>query len=231
MPGLRVVSSLAGRLDAPHVPVGEVRTGGFGGVEPMADWLRARAPALVVDATHPFAVQVSTHAVAAAGRTDSPLLRLQRPGWRAHERDQWWRVQTLGAAADLVPTLGRRPLITTGRSGLTAFTEHPGCAALDLLVRCVERPHEPTPRKTTVLLARGPFTVADELTLMREHRIDVVVTKDSGGIDTSAKLAAARALGLPVILVDRPTAPSAATVATVDETLAWVRGHVDGVSR
>ncbi len=229
--GLRVVSSLAGRLDAPHLPVGEVRTGGFGGTEPMADWLRARVPALVVDATHPFAVQVSIHAVAAAGRTDTPLLRLQRPGWQAQQGDRWWRVGTLRAAADLVPTLGRRPLVTTGRQGLRAFTEHPGCAALHLVVRCVEPPREPTPPKTTMLLARGPFTVADELTLMREHRIDVVVTKDSGGADTSAKLAAARALGLPVVLVDRPTAPRAATVTTVDEAIAWVLGRVSAASR
>ena len=192
----------------------------------MAEWLRSRAPALVVDATHPFATQVSAHAVDAAARTVSPLLRLQRPGWQAQQGDRWWRVATLGAAADLVPTLGRRPLVTTGRQGLTAFTEHPACSALDLLVRCVEPPRGPMPPRTKVLLARGPFTVAGELTLLREHRIDVVVTKDSGGVETSAKLAAARELGLPVVLVDRPAAPCAATVASVDEALAWVHGHL-----
>lgn len=230
-PGLHVVSSLAGRLAAPHPPAGEVRSGGFGGAAAMADWLRERTPALVVDATHPFAAQVSAHAVTAAQASASALLRLQRPGWQAQPGDRWWRAPSLAAAADLVPALGRRPLLTTGRQGLAVFTEHPAWAALDPLVRCVEPPSAPVTARTTVLLARGPFTLAGELALLREHHVDVLVTKDSGGEQTRAKLDAARDLGLPVVVVDRPEVPPAPSVATVEEAVAWVRGRIGAADR
>lgn len=229
VPDLRAVSSLAGRLDDPRLPVGEVRSGGFGGVNGLAAWLRANSPAMVVDATHPFAGQISGHALAASELAQSPLLRLQRPGWTARAGDRWLRVPDVAAAADLVPTVGRRPLLTTGRQDLASFTGHPVCSLLDLLVRCVEAPDTPLPARTTVLLARGPYTFAGDRALLRERGIDVLVTKDSGGDRTRAKLDAARELGLPVVMIDRPPAsPGVATVASVAEAEQWV---LDALSR
>ena len=229
VPDLRVVTSLAGRLDDPRLPAGEVRSGGFGGASGLAVWLRANAPALVVDATHPFAGQISRNALAACAVTESLLLRLQRPGWTASVGDRWLRVPDVAAAADLVPTVGRRPLLTTGRQDLTTFTGHPVCALLDLVVRCVEPPEQSLPARTTVLLARGPYTLDSELALLRQRGIDVLVTKDSGGDHTRAKLDAARELGVPVVMVERPPmSPGVATVASVAEAEQWV---LDALSR
>ena len=226
MPDLRVVTSLAGRLEDSQLPAGEVRSGGFGGTPGLAAWLRANAPVLVVDATHPFAAQISANALAASELTQAPLLRLQRPGWTASVGDRWLRVPDLAAAADLLPTVGRRPLLTTGRQDLSAFTAHPACSLLDLVARCVEPPELPLPAGTRVLLDRGPYTLAGERALLRKLGIDVLVTKDSGGEATRPKLDAARELGLPVVLVDRPLSLAPVWVPSVDEAEGWVRARL-----
>lgn len=226
MPDLRVVSSLAGRTGEPLLPAGEVRSGGFGGIAAMADWLRARTPAIVVDATHPFAQRISESAVAAAEAAGCALLRLQRPGWVAVPGDRWLRVADAAAAADLVPTVGRRPLLTLGRQELAPFIEHPACSLLPLVARCVEPPDGPLPPRTTVLLGRAPYPLAGERALMHSRGIDVLVTRDSGGEATSSKLDAARELGLPVVMIDRPPAPVATTVGSVDEAERWVRDRL-----
>lgn len=189
----------------------------------MARWLQAIAPAIVVDATHPFAVQISRNALAATTSARCPLLRLQRTGWRPAAGDRWLSVPDAAAAADLLPDVGRRPLITTGRQDLAVFTTHPRCSALDLVVRCVEPPTVTVPARTTVLLTRGPYTLAGERHLLREHRIDVLVTKDSGGDDTRAKLDAARELALPVVVIARPAALAwSASVTSVQAAARWV---------
>lgn len=222
VPGLRVVTSYAGRTTDPRWSAGETRAGGFGGADGLRAWLHANAPAVLVDATHPFAETVSVHAAAAG----VPLLRLTRPGWTAQPADRWHRVLDLAAAADALPWLGRRAFLTTGRQRLSAFTTHPGCATLPLLlVRCVEAPLGPLLANVEVLLARGPFAVANELALMRRHAVDIVVAKDSGGDATRAKLDAARDLGLPVVMVDRPTAPAGPTVHAATDAATWVREH------
>jgi precorrin-6A/cobalt-precorrin-6A reductase len=146
-----------------------------------------------------------------------PLLVLRRPGWTAGPGDDWRRVPSLAAAAAQLP--GQRVLLTVGRTGLGAFA---GDRGRWFLIRSVQAPEPPLPRRAQLIQARGPFAVADELTLMRGHAIDVVVTKDSGGELTAAKLAAARELGLPVVMVDRPAVPDAASVATVGEAVAWL---------
>jgi precorrin-6A/cobalt-precorrin-6A reductase len=219
--GVEVVSSLAGRVTAPVLPPGEVRVGGFGGEAGLTAWLRATPVSAIVDATHPFAATMTASAVTAARLTGTPLLRLQRPGWTAGRGDDWRWVDSMAGAADAVwgfPAV----FLTTGRTGLAAFAGLPGRC----LVRSVDPPDPPLPAHTTVVLARGPFTVEEELALMRSHGVDVVVTKDSGGAMTSAKLAAARALGLPVVLIRRPPVPSGVpVVATVDEALAWLRAQ------
>lgn len=216
--GVEVVSSLAGRVADPLLPPGEVRVGGFGGVARLVAWLQSQEVAAVVDATHPFAARMTANAAAAADRTGVPLLRLQRPGWTAEPGDDWRWVDSLAEAADAVAGF-ESVFLTTGRQGSGAFA---GLTAR-CVVRSVEPPSPPLPEQTTVVLARGPFGVDEELALMREHEIQVVVTKDSGGSMTAAKLTAARELGLPVVLVRRPPLPAGmATVATVEEALAWV---------
>jgi precorrin-6A/cobalt-precorrin-6A reductase len=217
-PPFRVISSLAGRTRKPVLPAGELRIGGFGGIKGLVDYLRAERVDVLVDATHPFAERISANAAAAAEITGLPLLALRRPGWNEQPGDDWRRVPTLEAAAALLPRLGRRVFLTTGRQGMAAFA---GTGECWFLARSVEPPAPPLPQRLEVLLDRGPFTVDGELHLLREHRIDVLVSKDSGGAD--AKLVAARTRGIPVVLIDRPAPPPAtATVASVAEAAAWL---------
>ena len=222
---VHVVSSLAGRVRDPHLPPGEVRVGGFGGAAALAARLREAGFAAVVDATHPFAARITAHAAEAAAATGTPLVVLRRPGWTAAPGDRWHRVPDLDAAARVLEdpgvTRGTRVLLTVGRRGVAAFAGNRQW----FLLRAVDPPDGPLPERTEVLRARGPFTVDGELRLMTEHRIDVVVTKDSGGDATSAKLAAARRLGLPVVVVDRPPLPAGvAAVASVAEARARLEG-------
>ncbi|QFG26796.1 cobalt-precorrin-6A reductase [Actinomadura sp. WMMB 499] len=217
-PAVEVISSLAGRTAAPRALPGRVRVGGFGGAEGLAAWLRDERIGAVVDATHPFAARMTANAVRACADTGVPLLVLRRPGWSRGPGDDWRRVPSLAAAAASLP--GERVFLTTGRTGLAAFA---GDDRRRFLVRSVDPPEPPLPPRTTVVLARGPFTVEGETALMREHRIDVLVTKDSGGAMTAAKLTAARDLGLPVVLVDREPVPDGVPVtATVEDAAAWL---------
>ena len=219
--GIDVLSSLAGRVARPVLPEGVVRVGGFGGAEGLADWLAEHRPRAVVDATHPFAARITENAAGAAAAHATPLLRLQRPGWVPRPGDTWRYVDSLTEAAAAVAGYGS-VFLTTGRQAVHAFADLPG----RVLVRSVDPPDEPLPAGATLLLDRGPFSLADELALLREHAVDVVVTKDSGGHLTEAKLTAARELGLPVVLVRRPPLPAGVTtVATVEEALAWVRAR------
>lgn len=217
--GLPVISSLAGRVARPRLPVGEVRLGGFGGPEALARWLADHDITAVVDATHPFAERISASAAAACPSAGVPLLRLERPGWSARPGDRWHGVADLDEAAAAIPRLGRRVLLTTGRQGLAAFAS---VDAAWFLVRCVDPPEPPLPRHHEVILARGPYTPAGELALIDTHEIDLVVTKDSGGAHTSAKLDAARSRGLPVIVVRRPHSVDVPAVHTVVDALGWV---------
>ncbi|WP_245585606.1 cobalt-precorrin-6A reductase [Pseudonocardia asaccharolytica] len=219
-PGMEVVSSLAGRVRAPSLPPGAVRIGGFGGAEGLAQWLRDKGIDAVVDATHPFASRMTANAAAASAATGVPLRVLRRPGWTAGPGDEWRWVDSLSEAAALLPSLGSRVFLTTGRQDLAAF------AQLDLwfLVRSVDPPQPPAPARMQVLLDRGPFSIDGERALLHEHRIDVLVTKDSGGIMTAAKLTAARDAGIPVVVQRRPPLPAGVTaVPTVDEALTWLR--------
>jgi len=221
-PDLHVVSSLAGRVRDPALPAGQVRFGGFGGVDGLVAWLRAEQIAAVVDATHPFAAAITAAAVAATHRVGVPLVVLRRPGWTPGPGDDWHWVLTLPEAAAALPDLGERVFLTTGRGGLSMF------AGLDrhwFLIRTVDPPEPPLPRRRRLVLSRGPFTEDGERTLFTEHRIEVLVTKDSGGAMTAAKLVVARELAVPVVIQTRPPAPDAETVATVAEASRWVARH------
>jgi len=216
--GVPVVSSLAGRVRDPALPVGEVRIGGFGGASGLAAWVRAHQITAVVDATHPFASTMTAHAVDACAAVGVPLVVLRRPGWPPEPGWVW--ADSVPHAAALLPSLGKRAFLTTGRTSLAAFAD----LDLEFLVRCVDPPSGALPRRIRVLLSRGPFTVDGERALLREHAVDVLVTKDSGGSLTSAKLAAARAEGVQVLVVRRPPLPAGVdAVDTVAAALACVR--------
>lgn len=219
--GVHVVSSLAGRVSDPLLPAGEVHIGGFGGAEGLAAWLREHRIDRLVDATHPFAERMSASAAHASRVTGVPLLALRRPGWDAEGGDDWRRVPSLPDAAAALPD-GARAFLTTGRRSIPVFAARTG---VWFLTRSVDPPEPPVPPNMRVLLARGPYTVDGERALIREHRLDVLVTKDSGGAMTSAKLTAAREAGLPVVMVDRPVLPGGVeATGDVAVAAAWVQG-------
>jgi len=228
-PELRVISSLAGRVSNPALPAGEVRVGGFGGAAGLAAYARAEDVGAVVDATHPFAETISAHAVQACQQAGLPLLRLARPAWTPRDGDDWHATGSLEEAAALLPNLGTRVFLTTGRRGLAAF------AALDrlwFLIRCVDPPDgDLLPANREVLLARGPYERESERALMRRFAIDVLVTKNSGGPLTEGKLDAARDLGTPVVMISRPPAAAAESVTAVSDAVRWVESQTRSVSR
>jgi len=217
--GTVVLSSLAGRVRQPRLPDGPVRVGGFGGAAALAAFLAEEGITHVIDATHPFAEGISANAARAAEQADVPRLVLRRPAW---EPDPSWETaaDVPAAAAAVRNWPGEAVFLTTGRPDLGAF------AADDrhrFLVRTVDPPDGRAPPRMTLILDRGPYTVDGESALMREHRIGLLVTKNSGGTMTAAKLQAARDLGVQVIMVQRPPPPpGSAVVATVPEALQWI---------
>ncbi|MFD3871722.1 cobalt-precorrin-6A reductase [Streptomyces sp. NPDC058623] len=216
----RVTTSLAGRVAAPVLPPGEVRVGGFGGPAGLAEWIAAHGVTHLVDATHPFAERMSFNAAAAAQSSGVPLLALRRPGWTPEPGDDWTFTDSLAEAAAALPSLGRRAFLTTGRTGLHAFA---GLTDTWFLVRSVDPPAGAVPPRLEVLLARGPFGLDAERELLARHRIDVLVTKDSGGSATAPKLTAAREAGLPVLVVRRPPVPAGvAETGSPEAVLRWL---------
>ncbi|MBV9090352.1 MAG: cobalt-precorrin-6A reductase [Mycobacteriaceae bacterium] len=217
-PAVEVISSLAGRVPNPALPVGRVRIGGFGGAEAFRQYLRDNRIDAVVDASHPFAAEITARAARVCADMGMPHLVLTRAAW---DTDNAILVSSTAEAAE---TLERqryaRVFLTTGRSGVAAFAD----STAWFLIRVVTEPDPKSlPRRHTLLLSRGPYRYDDELALMRENRIDALVTKNSGGELTRAKLDAAAALDLPVVMVQRPPPPDGISpVGTVAEAAAWV---------
>ena len=219
-PRVDVISSLAGRVPDPALPVGAVRIGGFGGVDGLRRWLADHRVDAVVDATHPFAATMTAHAALVCAELPLPHLVLARPAWDPGDAVV---VESDTRAAEVVEQQRlSRVFLTTGRSGVGAFA---GSDAW-FLIRAVTEPEGAVlPRHHRVILSRGPYRYDDELALLREHHIDALVTKNSGGDMTRAKLDAAAALSIPVVMVARPPLPAGAqTVGTVDEAADWVAG-------
>lgn len=220
-PRIDIISSLAGRVPEPALPVGPVRIGGFGGVEGLRQWLIEENIDAVIDATHPFAATMTAHAAEACGELRLPHLVLARPPWDPGEATV---VASDTDAAETVKQQGySRVFLTTGRSGVKAFADSDAW----LLIRAVTAPDATVlPRHHRILLSRGPYRYDDELTILKDHRIDVLVTKNSGGDMTRGKLDAAGALRIPIVMVARPPLPSGVTaVGTVQEAADWVVAH------
>lgn len=224
-PRLHVITSLAGRTRARAAIPGEVRVGGFGGAEGLARYLREAGIDLVIDATHPFAATMAGNAAKACEAAGVPRLKLLRPPWCAVDGDRWIEVPDTAAAAAALPGLAKRVFLTSGQRNLTAF------AALEdtwFLVRLIDPPEAPIPlTQHRLIQARGPFAEDDEIALLGEHRIEAVVAKNSGGALTYAKVAAARRLGLAVVMLRRPAPAGGETAGSVGAALAWIDARLE----
>lgn len=220
--GLRVTYSLAGRTRAPELPGCAVRIGGFGGAPGLRDWLAAHNVRVLADATHPFAARISANATAAAQAAGVPLVRLRRPGWMRQPGDRWTEVPDMATAVTALGAAPRRVFLAIGRQEVAAFRTAPQHS---YLVRSIE-PVDPRdlPAHAETLLAQGPFAEADEAALLAAHRIDTVVAKMSGGAASYGKIAAARALGLPVVMIARPAEPEASP--TVEAAMSEIDRHL-----
>ena len=220
---LTVISALAGRTRAPLLPAGNVRIGGFGGADGLAAYLREERIGLLIDATHPFATRISAQAREAASQTGTERLVLVRPPWKPVPGDRWIGVATVEEAVGAIPAEATRVFLTVGVRALAPFAARPD---LWFLVRLVDEPAEPIPlARHRLICARGPFAEADEHALLADFRIDCLVTRASGGEATAAKLAAARALGLPVVMARRPAPPPGPSAPSVEEALTWIEKH------
>lgn len=217
---LDVITSLAGRTRSPRLPAGTVRTGGFGGADGLADFLREARIDLLIDATHPYAARISHNAAEAGNRADIPRLMLLRPEWAREAGDHWIDVGDAAEAAERLNEIPGPVFLAIGRQDLAPFAELGGRS---FVVRMVEAIEAPLPiAGATIFAGRGPFKREEELTLIREHKIRVVVSKNSGGTSAYAKIVAARELSIPVIMLRRPGLPDGPTVASVDDAVAWV---------
>jgi precorrin-6A/cobalt-precorrin-6A reductase len=215
---LKLTISLAGRTRQPAAQPVPVRTGGFGGAEGLARWLEAERVALLIDATHPYAARISHNAAEAAAKAGVAILALQRPPWQRVEGDRWQEVDSIGKAVAALGDRPRRVFLTLGRQEVGPFEAAPHH---HYLIRSVD-PIEPplAVPHAEYLLGRGPFTEADERTLLERHSIDAIVAKNSGGTATYGKIAAARDLAIEVILMQRPELPDVPAAGTVDEAVA-----------
>jgi precorrin-6A/cobalt-precorrin-6A reductase len=218
--GLAGVYSYAGRTGAPAGQPIPTRVGGFGGAEGLGAYLRAEGITHVVDATHPFAAQMSTNAVAACAATRTPLIALERAPWVAGAGDNWTVVPDIEAAVAALAGPAERIFLAIGRQHLDPFAAQP---QHHYLLRLVDPPTGPLPLpRARVVVARGPFDVAGDTALLQAHGTDRLVAKNAGGTGVAAKIAAARAMGLPVVMIDRPMIPDRQVVRTVAEVMAWL---------
>lgn len=216
--GYRPVTSLAGVTSKPSDIQGETRIGGFGGSAGLVDYLAVERFSAVVDAAHPFAVIISRHAKEAAEKCQLPLVRLERPAWRAQAGDHWIEVPDIAAAVAGIPP-GAHILLTIGRKEAMAFVSRSDISGI---ARMIEPMDQEVTGKWHILLDRPPFHVEKELCLLRDHGITLLVTKNSGGEETEAKLVATRQRGIPVIMIARPVKPQVPTVSTPREALDFL---------
>lgn len=218
--GYKVTTSLAGVTSEPMLPRGDVRTGGFGGVEGLVEYVRGENVAAIVDATHPFAAQITRHGFEAAKQADITYVRLERRPWKPLGREQWRLVADVDAAVKALKQ-DARVFVTIGRKDLAKFAARDD---LSILARSIEPPEMDLPENWKFIQGRPPFTVVDEAELMRTHEINVLVTKNAGGKAVSAKLQAARELGVSIMMIERPVIEDIRKVRTVDQVLRFLPG-------
>lgn len=212
--------SLAGRVARPRAQALPRRVGGFGGAAGLAGYLRANGVTHVVDATHPFAAQMSRNAVAACAETGVPLIALTRPPWREQPGDRWTRAADIAAAVAALDRPSARVMLAVGRMHLADFAPNPQHA---YLLRLVDPPTAPPPfPQAEVIVDRGPFDESADRALMQRHCIELVVSKNAGGAGAYAKIAAARSLGLPVLMIERPPLPARREVHDVRAVFDWL---------
>ncbi|MBE9034512.1 cobalt-precorrin-6A reductase [aff. Roholtiella sp. LEGE 12411] len=224
--GVEAITSLAGRTSEPSIPLGDLRIGGFGGASGMASYLRQMGINLLIDATHPFATQISFNAAAAANEIGVPRLMLIRPPWEQVSGDRWIEVDNIEAAATALQHLAKRVFLTVGRQELAAFAH---LKEIWFLMRMIEPPApDALVPPGMVLCDRGPFDLKNEREILIHKNIDTIVSKNSGGNATYAKITAARELGLKVIMVNRPATPPGEQVSNVDDVLAWLLNKLHG---
>ena len=216
--GHEVTSSLAGRTQRPMLPDGDIRVGKFGGIPGLVGYLKMTGVERLVDATHPYAGLISINAVAAAQQSGIPLVRYMRPAWVEPEGARWMHVPSLAAAAEALPS-GAIVLVTTGHEGLEELLERDDCR---LLVRLIEEPEMALPRHAKLIQARPPYRLDEERALFAREAITHLVSKNSGGEQTAAKLVAAREAGAEVIMVARPMYGPAVEVGSLDEAVTAV---------
>ncbi len=220
---LEPILSLAGRTQNPAESPIPFRTGGFGGVDGLKAYLTDNKIDVVVDATHPFAAQMSAHAADACRDLNLPLALFTRAAWRPVPGDRWFSVSDMSEAASALGIKARRVFLTVGGLQLAAFAAAP---QHHYLVRTIDPPQAAAALSDhKLILARGPFSAEDEVALMRGARIEVLVTKNSGGKATAAKLAAARQLGIDVIMVERPKPEEVLAFEKLDDVMSWILGH------
>lgn len=220
--GIAATLSYAGRTESPRAQPVPVRVGGFGGVTGLADYMRRHRVTHLVDATHPFANTMSAHAVDAARLAGVPLIALTRSAWQPVPGDRWTRVPDIGGAVAALSGPARRVMLALGRMHVEAFAAQPQHHYLLRFVDAPERP--PALPRHSLIVDRGPFTVTGDSRLMQDHAIDLVLCKNAGGHGAEAKLIAARQLGLPVLMIDRPAIPDRTEVCRPEDVLAWL-GH------
>jgi precorrin-6A/cobalt-precorrin-6A reductase len=225
IPELEVISSLAGRTKKPSALVGQVRIGGFGGSQGLVAYLQKNSIDYVIDATHPCAGQITHNAAIATQQTNTPYLMLVRPQWERVAGDLWIEVETVAAAAVAIPESIKRVFITSGRQQLEPFLERSLRSAIWYLIRAIDPPEIVLPH-SQVILDRGPFSFEAERQLLQQYQIEIIVSKNSGGAATYAKIAAARELQIPIIMVQRPRLPDGDKVDSCENVLAWLETKI-----
>ena len=214
------ISSQAGVTQDPIAIPGRMVTGGFGGITGLAEFMDHEQIQILIDATHPFAAQMSMNAVAACAQTNAKLLALTRPKWVAQTGDQWRHVADINSAVAVLSGTVQNVMLAIGRMHLDAFAP---CPQHQYLLRVVDAPsgEVPLPNRS-IIVDQGPFSVENDIALMRDHKIELVVAKNAGGSGARAKIDAARALNIPIIMIDRPYIPARPEVGTAQEVLDWL---------
>ncbi|NES08108.1 MAG: cobalt-precorrin-6A reductase [Okeania sp. SIO2F4] len=225
IPGLEVINSLAGRTRQPIITSTPTRIGGFGGVSGLTDYLREQKIDLLIDVTHPFASKISWNAAIATSQLNIPRLMLVRPAWKKIEGDRWLEVKSNEVAAKVLPELGSRIFLSIGRQELGSYAH---LKHIWFLIRALDIPQPDSlvpPGK--ILTERGPFSLEEEQSLLQKYEIEAIVSKNSGGDATYAKIIAAGELGIPVVMIQRPSLPEGEQVSDVKSAVSWIRNYSD----